>query len=58
MKFKIDENLPAEIAIDLASAGHNAETIFDEGHAGCMAALAFLRRSLIFASSARLSVGS
>jgi predicted nuclease of predicted toxin-antitoxin system len=34
MKFKIDENLPAEIATDLKAAGHDAETVFDEGHAG------------------------
>jgi hypothetical protein len=34
MKFKIDENLPAEIATDLKGAGHDAETVFDESHAG------------------------
>jgi hypothetical protein len=30
MKFKIDENLPAELLDDLHVAGHEAETVFDE----------------------------
>lgn len=30
MKFKIDENLPAEVAEILARAGHDARTVFDE----------------------------
>lgn len=34
MNFKIDENLPSEIATVLTSAGHNAETVFDEGLVG------------------------
>lgn len=34
MKFKIDENLPSELADLLVSAGHDAETVFDEGLAG------------------------
>src|SRR5438034_8204299 len=34
MKFKIDENLPAEVAADLAAAGHDAETVASEGLAG------------------------
>ncbi|MFL5328357.1 MAG: DUF5615 family PIN-like protein [Gemmataceae bacterium] len=34
MKFKVDENLPSEIAEDLRSAGHQADTVFDEGLAG------------------------
>jgi len=34
MKFKIDENLPAEVAADLRAAGHDADTVFDEGLAG------------------------
>ena len=34
MKFKIDENLPAEIKNDLLAAGHDAETVVDEGLAG------------------------
>ena len=34
MKFKIDENLPSEIADDLRAAGHEADTVSDEGLAG------------------------
>ena len=34
MKFKIDENLPAEIADDLKAAGHDADTVGDQGLAG------------------------
>lgn len=34
MKFKVDENLPAELAIELTAAGHDAQTVFDEGLAG------------------------
>ena len=34
MKFKIDENLPSELAELLVSAGHEADTVFDEGLAG------------------------
>lgn len=34
MKFKIDENLPAEVAADLRAAGHEADTVSDEGLAG------------------------
>ena len=34
MKFKIDENLPSELADLLVSAGHDAATVFDEGLAG------------------------
>ena len=34
MKFKIDENLPSEVASLLASAGHDAATVFDEGLVG------------------------
>lgn len=34
MNFKIDENLPAEVAKLLISAGHDAETVFDEGLVG------------------------
>jgi predicted nuclease of predicted toxin-antitoxin system len=30
MKFKIDENLPADLAEDLRSLGHEADTVFDE----------------------------
>lgn len=34
MKFKVDENLPREIAEDLLRIGHNADTVNDEGLAG------------------------
>ena len=34
MKFKIDENLPAEIKSELLSAGHDAELVVDEGLQG------------------------
>jgi predicted nuclease of predicted toxin-antitoxin system len=34
MNFKIDENLPAEIAGDLRVAGHDADTVAGEGLAG------------------------
>lgn len=34
MNFKIDENLPSEVANLLISAGHDAETVFDEGLVG------------------------
>jgi predicted nuclease of predicted toxin-antitoxin system len=34
MRFKIDENLPAEIRNDLRVLGHEADTVTDEGLAG------------------------
>jgi hypothetical protein len=34
VNFKIDENLPSEIADDLRAAGHDAATVFDEGLVG------------------------
>jgi predicted nuclease of predicted toxin-antitoxin system len=34
MKFKVDENLPAEIAGDLRTAGHEADTVSAEHLAG------------------------
>ena len=34
MKFKIDENLPAEIRDDLRATGHDAELVSDEGLTG------------------------
>jgi predicted nuclease of predicted toxin-antitoxin system len=34
MRFKVDENLPAEIRDDLRALGHEAETVTDEGMAG------------------------
>jgi predicted nuclease of predicted toxin-antitoxin system len=34
MRFKLDENLPTELASDLAVAGQQAETVVTEGLAG------------------------
>ncbi len=34
MRFKVDENLPQELISDLAEAGHDAETVVQEGMAG------------------------
>lgn len=34
MKFKIDENLPAELAEDLIAQGHDASTVVQQGLAG------------------------
>ena len=34
MRFKLDEDLPAELRDDLRAMGHEAETVFDEGLAG------------------------
>jgi predicted nuclease of predicted toxin-antitoxin system len=34
MKFKIDENLPAEITEDLCALGHDAKTVFDQDMSG------------------------
>ncbi len=34
MKFKIDENLPVEVADALSVAGHDALTVFDQSMAG------------------------
>jgi len=34
VKFKIDENLPAEIADDLRALGHDAMTVVDQGMTG------------------------
>lgn len=36
MKFKIDENLPVEIAVLLSAAGHDATTVIDQGMAGAV----------------------
>lgn len=30
MRFKLNENLPTEIAADLRAAGHESETVYDE----------------------------
>lgn len=34
MKFKVDENLPTEIVADIRAAGHDADSVYDEGLAG------------------------
>ncbi|MCC7290491.1 MAG: DUF5615 family PIN-like protein [Phycisphaerales bacterium] len=34
MRFKVDENLPTEIADDLRARGHDAATVHEEGLAG------------------------
>jgi predicted nuclease of predicted toxin-antitoxin system len=34
MKFKVDENLPVEVADLLRAAGHDADTVLDEGLGG------------------------
>lgn len=34
MKFKIDENLPTEVAQALRDAGYEADTVEDEGLSG------------------------
>lgn len=34
MKFKVDENLPNELAADLRNLGHGADTVFDESLTG------------------------
>jgi hypothetical protein len=34
VKFKLDENLPTELAADLRTLGHDAETVLDEGFRG------------------------
>lgn len=34
MKFKIDENLPVDVADLLKQAGHEADTVYDEGITG------------------------
>lgn len=36
MKFKVDENLPGELAAELRTLGHDADTVFDEGLAGVL----------------------
>ncbi|MDP9148071.1 MAG: DUF5615 family PIN-like protein [Acidobacteriota bacterium] len=43
MKFKIDENLPADFASRLISAGHNAETVHAEMLTGAEDELPFDR---------------
>lgn len=35
MKFKLDEHLPEEIAVDLRQAGHDAMTVVEQRLSGC-----------------------
>jgi predicted nuclease of predicted toxin-antitoxin system len=35
MQIKLDENLPADLVGDLAVLGHDADTVPEEGLAGC-----------------------
>ena len=34
MRFKVDQNLPVEVAESLRGAGHDAVTVYDQGLAG------------------------
>lgn len=34
MRFKLDENLPVELASDLRGMGYDVETVYDEGFRG------------------------
>lgn len=34
MKFKLDENLPVDLVSDLRQAGHDADSVPDEGLTG------------------------
>jgi hypothetical protein len=34
VKFKVDENLPFEVTVDLRNAGHDAHSVHDEGMTG------------------------
>jgi predicted nuclease of predicted toxin-antitoxin system len=36
MRFKVDENLHDDVAVQLAGAGHDAETVHTEGLRGCI----------------------
>lgn len=36
MRFKLDENLPLEIIQDLRGAGHDIDSVYDEGLAGAV----------------------
>jgi predicted nuclease of predicted toxin-antitoxin system len=36
MRFKVDENLPIEVAALLRDAGHEADTVMDEGLGGAI----------------------
>ena len=51
MRFKVDENLPAEIAEDLRLLGHAADTVAEEGLRGAedsrVVELAYLERRVL-----------
>lgn len=34
MRFKVDQNLPVEVAVALRAAGHDAHTVYEEQLAG------------------------
>lgn len=34
MNIKLDENIPASLAVDLSRIGHDVDTVYDEGLAG------------------------
>ena len=34
MRFKLDENLPVELVAEIRDAGHEVETVYEEGLAG------------------------
>ncbi len=34
MRFKLDENLPSEIVVDLRSAAHDAQSVAEESFGG------------------------
>jgi predicted nuclease of predicted toxin-antitoxin system len=36
MRFKVDENLPADVAAVLREAGHYASTVLEEGLGGAL----------------------
>jgi predicted nuclease of predicted toxin-antitoxin system len=36
MRFKLDENLPVELVMDLRDLGHDADTVADEGLRGAV----------------------
>ena len=35
MRIKLDENMPGQLTTILRKLGHDAETVIDEGMAGC-----------------------
>ncbi len=47
MRFKLDENLPVSSAAILASAGHDVDTVGQEGLSGLNGAVAVLQHGLL-----------